>query len=180
MMDSLTRQAKAIPAIIAGICLILGSCATAHTKTHSPVPNTASKERIMSTLASGTFEVKLAPQSQDDAAGDANLGRMSIDKQFHGDLDATSKGQMLTAMTAIKGSAGYVAIERVTGTLHGRSGTFVLQHSGTMSRGDQKLTVTVVPDSGTGQLAGLAGEMSINISEGMHFYEFEYTITPVP
>ncbi len=105
---------------------------------------------------------------------------MSIEKQFHGDLEATSKGRMLTATTAIKGSAGYVAIERVTGMLHGRSGTFMLQHSGTMTGGAQKLTVTVVPDSGTGQLVGLAGEMTIKVSEGKHSYDFEYTLTPAP
>lgn len=132
----------------------------------------------MTTRASGTFEVKLNPEAQDELAGESTLGRMSIDKRFHGDLEATSKGQMLTAMTAVQGSAGYVAIERVSGTLHGRSGTFVLQHTGTMTRGAPQLTVTVVPDSGTGELAGLAGEMTIDISEGKHSYEFEYTLAP--
>ena len=130
----------------------------------------------MTTRAGGTFEIKLTPQAEDDPSEDPNLGRMSIDKQFHGDLEAISKGHMLTATTAVKGSAGYVAIERVAGTLHGRSGTFVLQHSGTMTHGAQKLTVTVVPDSGTGQLVGLAGEMTINISEGKHSYDFEYKL----
>ena len=106
--------------------------------------------------ASGTFEVKLVPQT-DDKNGDAALGRMTIDKQFHGDLEGTSKGQMLTGMTDVKGSAGYVAIEKVSGTLKGRTGTFILQHTGLMNRGVPQLTVTVVPDSGTGQLAGIAG-----------------------
>jgi hypothetical protein len=101
---------------------------------------------------------------------------MSIDKKFSGDLEATSKGEMLTAMTEVKGSAGYVAIERVNGTLHGRSGTFVLQHSGTMTRGAPELSLTVVPDSGTGQLVGLAGKMTIKIEEGKHFYEFDYRL----
>ena len=87
----------------------------------------------MTTRASGTFEVKLSPQAADDESEDTTLGRMSIDKQFHGDLEATSKGQMLTAGTAVKGSAGYVAIEQVSGTLHGRRGVFVLQHGGTMN-----------------------------------------------
>ena len=105
---------------------------------------------------------------------------MSIDKQFRGDLEATSKGEMLTALTDVKDSAGYVAIERVSGTLHGRSGTFVLQHSGTMTRGAQQLTVTVVPDSGTGQLLGLAGKMTIKIAEGKHFYEFDCTLPETP
>ena len=126
--------------------------------------------------ATGTFEVKLLPQSSDDNTADATLGRMSIDKQFHGDLEGTSKGQMLTAATSVKGSAGYVAIERVTGTLHGRSGAFTLQHSGTMTRGKPQLKITVVPDSGDGQLAGLSGRMTIKIEEGKHFYAFEYTL----
>jgi hypothetical protein len=131
--------------------------------------------------ASGTFEVKLSPQKPDnEIAQSANLGRMSIDKQFHGDLEATSKGEMLSAMTDVKGSAGYVAIERVTGTLHGRGGTFLLQHSGTMTRGEPQLSVTVVPDSGTGELAGLAGKLTIRIADKQHFYEFDYTVPHVP
>jgi hypothetical protein len=101
---------------------------------------------------------------------------MSIDKQFHGDLEATSKGEMLAAMTETKGSAGYVAIERVTGALHGRTGAFVLQHSGTMNRGAASLSVTVVPDSGTDKLAGLSGKMAIQVEGGKHSYEFEYTL----
>jgi hypothetical protein len=125
--------------------------------------------------ASGTFEVKLVPQT-DDKNGDAALGRMTIDKQFHGDLEGTSKGQMLTGMTDVKGSAGYVAIEKVSGTLKGRTGTFILQHTGTMNRGVPHLTITVVPDSGTGQLAGLAGNFKVIIAEGKHSYEFEYTL----
>ena len=127
------------------------------------------------THATGTFEVKLTPQATDDPA----LGRLTIDKQFHGDLEGTSKGQMLTAMTDIKGSAGYVAIERVTGTLSGRAGTFALQHTGTMTRGAQQLSVTVVPDSGTGALAGLVGKMSIQIEGGKHSYEFEYSLPEI-
>jgi hypothetical protein len=127
--------------------------------------------------AQGTFEVKLTPQKPDNQEAEcANLGRMSIDKKFSGDLEATSKGEMLSAMTDVKGSAGYVALERVSGKLHGRSGTFVLQHTGTMTRGAVELSVAVVPDSGTGQLVGLAGRMSIRIDAGKHFYEFEYTL----
>jgi hypothetical protein len=131
----------------------------------------------MITRASGTFEVKLSPQALSDAAADGTLGRMSIDKQFYGDLEATSKGEMLSAGTSVKGSAGYVAMERISGTLHGRSGSFVLQHSGTMTRGVAQLTVTVVPDSGTGELASLAGKMAIQIAEAKHSYEFEYSLT---
>jgi Protein of unknown function (DUF3224) len=131
----------------------------------------------MTNHVSGAFEVKLSPQKPDNKeAESAALGRMSIDKQFHGDLEATSKGEMLSAMTEVKGSGGYVAIERVSGTLQGRSGSFVLQHSGTMTRGVPQLIVTVVPDSGTGQLAGLSGSMAIKISDGKHFYEFEYAL----
>ena len=129
----------------------------------------------MPSHARGTFEVKLVPQT-DDKNGDAALGRMTIDKQFHGDLEGTSKGQMLTGMTEVKGSAGYVAIEKVSGTLHGRTGTFILQHTGTMNRGVPQLTITVVPDSGTGQLAGIAGTFTIKITEGKHSYEFEYAL----
>jgi len=122
--------------------------------------------------ATGTFEVRLTPQPADDYADGAALGRMTIDKQFQGDLVATSKGQMLTGMSDVRGSAGYVAIERVTGTLDGRNGTFILQHSGTMTHGTTNLTVTVVPDSGTDQLAGLSGTMTINVAGGEHTYEF--------
>ena len=121
--------------------------------------------------ATGTFDVKVVPVA---AAG--LLGRMSIDKQFHGDLAGSSSGEMLTAGTDVKGSAGYVAIERVTGELHGRKGSFVLQHKGVMTRGSPDLTVIVVPDSGTDELQGLAGNLDIIIADGKHSYEFEYTI----
>lgn len=149
----------------AGLAVIVGVIA-AYAQAHS-------KDAPMTTRASGTFEVKLTPQGDDK---DATPGRMSIDKQFHGDLEGVSKGEMLTAMTSVKGSAGYVAIERVSGTLHGRTGTFVLQHTATMTRGAQQLSIAVVPDSGTGQLAGLAGRMAITIADGKHSYDFEYTL----
>ena len=132
------------------------------------------------TRASGTFEVKLTPQALADTGADAMLGRLSIDKRFHGDLDAASKGEMLSAGTAVQGSAGYVAIERVSGMLHGREGTFVLQHNATMTRGAPQLNIIVVPDSATGELEGLSGQMSINIVDGKHFYEFEYTFEDLP
>jgi hypothetical protein len=129
------------------------------------------------TRATGKFEVKLTPQSQDkDPATGTALGRMSIEKQFHGDLEATSRGEMLSAMTSVPGSAGYVAIERLTGNLHGRAGTFVLQHSGTMAHGHQELTIRITPDSGTGELTGISGAMTIHISGGEHSYEFEYAL----
>ena len=128
-------------------------------------------------IISGSFEVKLSPQKPDSAQAEkAKLGRMSIAKQFHGALEANSSGEMLSVMTEVKGSAGYVAMERVSGTLDGRSGAFVLQHSGTMTRGAQQLSLTVVPDSGTDQLAGLAGSMRIRIVDGKHFYDFDYAL----
>ena len=130
----------------------------------------------MSTHATGTFEVKLTPQPSSEGAQDANLGRFTIDKQFHGAIEGTSKGQMLTGGTAVKSSAGYVAIEQVSGALDGHTGTFILQHSGTMTRGVPQLSITVVPDSGTGELVGLSGKMNIIISEGKHSYEFDYVL----
>ncbi|MHB1225393.1 MAG: DUF3224 domain-containing protein [Gemmatimonadaceae bacterium] len=131
----------------------------------------------MTRIARGTFDVSLAPQPIEDSAEPATLGRLAIAKQFRGDLEAGSVGQMLSAGTGVKGSAGYVAIERVTGTLDGRSGSFVLQHSGTMDRGAPQLSVIVVPDSGTGELVGLSGSMTIDIDGGEHSYRFTYTIS---
>lgn len=131
----------------------------------------------MTMHASGTFEVKMTPQPAQDGVGDPGIGRMALDKQFHGDLEATGKGQMLAAGTDVPGSAGYVALERVSGTLHGRRGTFALQHSGTMTRGAPQLSITVVPDSATGELLGLAGKLAITIADGgKHSYDFEYTL----
>lgn len=133
----------------------------------------------MSKHATGTFDVKLAVQT-DEKVGDPSVGRMSIDKTFHGDLEATSKGQMLSTITETKGSAGYVAIERVTGTLQGRGGSFSLQHNATMNRGVPELNVIVIPDSGTGQLVGIAGKLNIIITDGKHSYEFDYTLPDAP
>ena len=134
----------------------------------------------MSSHANGTFDVVVKPAAPDDKADGSTLGRMSLEKQFHGDLEGTSKGEMLAASTEVKGSAGYVAIERVSGTLQGRKGTFILQHTGTMNRGALQLSITVVPDSGTGELAGLAGQMMIKVTDGKHFYEFDYTLARTP
>jgi hypothetical protein len=127
-------------------------------------------------FARGPFEVQLVPQTADAHADGAVLGRMTIDKQFSGDLVASSVGQMLTGMGSVKGSAAYVAIERVTGTLAGRSGSFILQHTGVMNRGTQSLTIHVVPDSGTDELTGLSGSMKIEIEGKAHAYVFEYTL----
>lgn len=132
----------------------------------------------MTQRASGPFDVKITPQKPDNSVSEAaNLGRMSIDKQFHGELEATSKGEMIATQTQVKGSAGYVAMERVTGTLNGRAGSFVLQHSATMNRGVPELSITVVPDSGTEELTGLTGKMNIIIAaDKKHSYEFDYAI----
>jgi hypothetical protein len=131
----------------------------------------------VTTRATGTFEVKLTPQATDTPAEGSPLGRLTIDKQFHGDLEGTSKGEMLTAGTSIKNSAGYVAVERVVGTLNGKKGTFTLQHTGTMTRGVGALTIIVVPDSGTGELTGVSGTMSIDIANGKHAYAFDNSIS---
>jgi uncharacterized protein DUF3224 len=163
-----TRRFKTIIVMCLSIAVVSWAC------THPLTANAFQKGPAMN-HASGAFEVKLLPQT-DDKNSDAALGRMTFDKQFHGDLEGTSKGQMLTGMTDVKGSAGYVAIEKVSGTLKGRTGTFILQHTGTMNRGVPQLTITVVPDSGTGQLAGITGNFKVIIDEGKHSYEFEYTL----
>ena len=172
--------------VVVRVCLTLGICLGAgigvlalspHTQTQTKVvPVQKEKKAIMTNHASGTFDVKMTPQSPDDKAEAPAVGRYSLDKQFHGDLEGTSKGEMLAVGTAVEGSAGYVAMEQVTGKLNGRQGSFALQHSGTMTRGAAKLEVTVVPDSGTGDLVGLAGKMEIKIADGKHFYDFAYTL----
>lgn len=126
--------------------------------------------------AAGQFDIKLTPQPPAPGIEPAGLGRMTIDKQFDGDLVAHSLGEMLAIRTAVPGSAGYVAMERVEGSLNGRKGSFVLQHSGTMNRGASSLVLTVVPDSGTGELEGLAGAMTIEITSGKHYYNFDYQL----
>ena len=126
---------------------------------------------------SGKFDVNLKPlESYAQGQNGINLGRMAIDKTFHGELDASSKGEMLSAMTTVQGSAGYVAIEQVTGSLSGKRGSFVLQHFGTMDKGKDRLVLEVIPDSGSEELSALVGEMTIKIEDGMHYYEFEYEL----
>ena len=138
------------------------------------------KETPMTQHANGTFDVKITPQGTEDKEAAAGLGRMSIEKQIHGDLTGTSKGEMLTGMSEVKGSGAYVAIERITGTLNGRTGSFILQHAGTMAHGEQHLSITVVPDSGTGQLVGIAGTFNLTITDGKHFYDLAYTLPETP
>jgi Protein of unknown function (DUF3224) len=133
----------------------------------------------MTQVAKGVFVVKMSPLAIEGQSVGSKLGRMSIDKTISGDLVATTVGQMLSAMTDVKGSAGYVAIEKVEGALNGKKGTFVLQHTGVMNRGVPSLAVTVVPDSGTNELLGLEGEFQIKIADGKHNYEFVYRL-PAP
>ncbi len=130
--------------------------------------------------ATGSFEITATPQPPYDTADGVTLGRMTITKQFHGALEATSLVEMLSAMTSVKGSAGYVAIERVVGTLDGRAGSFVLQHSGTMTRGEPQLSVSIVPDAGTGELKGIVGKMMIDIVDKKHFYTLDYKLGDSP
>jgi hypothetical protein len=161
-----------------GMCLVWGSLV--HARANSRASEAIQTKAAMTTHATGTFDVKLNPLEPYDKTEGSPFGRMSIDKQFHGDLEGTSKGEMLSAMTGVKDSGCYVAVERVSGTLGGRKGTFLLHHTGIMIRGTPNLTVAVVPDSGTGQLVGLSGKMAIIIADGKHSYEFDYTLDATP
>jgi len=160
---------KRVMGVIFSIIALAGASSSAEDQS-KPVQQVI---KNMTQHISGSFDVKLSPQTAVENEEPA-IGRMLIDKIFHGDLDAVSRGQMLAHMTSVKGSAGYVAMEKVTGTLQGRKGSFVLQHSGTMNRGDASLILNVVPDSGTDELEGLTGSMTITITEGVHFYGFDY------
>src|SRR6516225_1683914 len=133
---------------------------------HAQSTASSAKESVMTNHATGPFDVKVTPQ--EDNTGDTDIGRLTIDKQYHGELDGAGKGQMLTSGSVAKGSAGYVAMERVTGKLKGRTGSFTLQHSGSLNNGAQKLLVTIVPGSGAGDLEGIAGKMTITITGGKH------------
>ena len=135
---------------------------------------------VVTTHAIGTFDVKVTPVATDTAGEGSPLGRFSLEKQWHGDVEGTSHGEMLTAGSSVKNSAGYVAVERFTGTVNGRRGTFALQHTGTMTRGVGQLTITIVPDSGTGELAGISGSLGITIADGKHSYDLEYSIAGAP
>lgn len=168
------RKVAAI-GMVFGLSIVAVSAARARqTKTQS-----SGGGKVLSLHAKGTFEPKVAQEGPDDKTEGSTLGLWSLAKVFHGDLQGTSKGRMLTTGTDVKGSAGYVAMERVTGTLQGRRGSFVLQHSSTMSHGVFQLTVTVVPDSGSGELKGIVGTMTIHIAaDGKHSYDFDYTLPP--
>jgi hypothetical protein len=139
-------------------------------------PTVQPKETCSTNHARGLFDVKTTAQALSEKVADPTLGRMSLEKQYHGDLEASGKGEMLTISTGVKGSGVYVAVERVTGTLQGRKGSFALYHTGVMTRGTPELRITVVPDSGTDQLAGIAGTLSIQIENGKHSYDLVYTL----
>ena len=130
--------------------------------------------------AKGSFEVKMTPKAWSETSEEHGLGRFLLDKQYHGDLEATGNGQMLSAGTGAPGSSGaYVAIEKITGALDGRKGAFIVYHVGVMNRGVPELKLAVVPDSGTGELQGLAGSITIAIAEGKHSYDFAYTLATI-
>jgi hypothetical protein len=175
-----TRLSPCIGFLAYCLAALILSPVASHAQTSTRSSANARKVEVMSVHAEGPFDVKIEPQTPEDKAGGAAIARMLLDKQFHGDLEATSKGTMLATSTAVKGSAGYVALEIVTGTLKGHTGTFVLQHSATMNRGLPTLSITVVPDSGTGQFIGLTGTMNIIIADGKHSYDFEYTLPEAP
>jgi len=167
----MTHPFRRTPLLI--LCLLVG--VLCHAQSSSSSAN-QQKEIGLTKHAAGPFDVKITPETLADKSADASLGRMSIDKQYHGDLEATARGEMLTASTTVKGSGVYVAVERVTGTLQGRKGSFALHHTGIMTRNTPELKISVVPDSGTDQLVGITGTMSIKIDNGKHSYEFDYTL----
>jgi hypothetical protein len=179
MTNLRTAATRRIVPAIAAICTSLFIAPAVIAQTQPATSLNIQKETPMQ-HAKGTFDVKVIPVGIEDKAEGTTLGRMSIDKQFHGDLTGTGKGEMLTGMAEVKGSGGYVAIERVTGTLQGRTGSFILQHIGVMTRGEPQLSVTIVPDSGTSQLVGITGKLTITITDGKHFYDLAYTLPETP
>jgi hypothetical protein len=167
-----------LPAVVAAVCWVVGAGRSLPTPRGAQDSGSLIKGASVTHHATGSFDVKIEPQKPDSAPAEASgLGRMSIDKQFHGELEATSKGEMLSLLDRASGSGGYVALERVTGTLQGKSGSFALQHNATMDHGKPSLNIIVVPGSGTGELAGISGTMNIRIEAGgKHFYDFDYAL----
>lgn len=158
-------------------CVLFCLGTAANSQTQKPVAKAVPVEKIMKKIAKGSFEVKVTPLAAEENVGDATIGRLALAKTFSGDLAGTSKGQMLGSQSeAVAGSGGYVAMERFTGTLKGLKGSFIMQHVGTMQGGKFDLNVTVVPDSGTGDLAGISGKCKIIIDGSKHLYEFEYSL----
>ncbi len=170
---------KRFTALLSGLALCLSAAAIAHSQKPAK-PARHLEQSTMTQHATGTFDVKLLPLPSDAHGPDSPIGRMSNDKRFHGDLEGSSKGQMLMIGSTVEGSAAYVSIELVTATLHGRSGSFALQHNGTMTRGVGQMAVTVVPDSGTEALQGLVGSLTITIANGVHAYDLAYTLPELP
>jgi hypothetical protein len=164
------------PSVLFGLALLTSTVTHADPAT-PPAAAAKPKETPMTQHATGTFKVDLVPLTVNESVADDLRARMSINKTFSGDLEARSVGEMLTAGTPTRGSAAYVAIERVTGTLHGRSGAFSLQHTGVMNRGTPSLDVTIVPDSGSGELEGIVGTLAIIIADGKHSYDLAYTLS---
>ncbi len=168
-LDRITTHA------VTGLALAASLAGAQSADVIAPAKKAHSPTKTMTTKATGTFDVALAPlKGAEDS--DPLMGRMSIDKVFHGDLEGTSKGQMLTGGDYTKGSAGYVAIERVFGKLHGKEGSFILQHSATMHAGAQSMSITIVPASGTGALAGISGALEIIIEGKAHSYGLTYSL----
>jgi hypothetical protein len=161
---------------LAMLSLCLGLLLPQLAQPQSTPPSLLRKNPVMTRHAAGTFDVKTSPLAGDDATASTLIGRYALVKQFHGDLEAASKGEMLATGDPSSGNAGYVAIEQVTGTLAGRTGSFALQHIGSMDKGNLRLTVAVVPGSGTGELTGITGAMIIRNDSGRHSYDFEYTL----
>ena len=160
---------------LAGILICLSSAGICQDNT--PKKSFEGKQKITTMIAKGTFEVKMTPQAVEENVGDPSIGRLAVSKQFDGDLGGTSNGQMLGSQSEkVKGSGGYVAMERITGTLNGKKGSFILQHFGTMQGGNFDLNISVVPDSGSGELSGISGKMKIIIDGAKHSYEFEYSL----
>jgi hypothetical protein len=157
-------------------CVLLSMAVRLDAAQSASTPAVQPKETRLTKHARGPFDVKTTAEVLSERVADPTLGRMSLEKQYHGDLEASGKGEMLTASTSVKGSGVYVAVERVTGTLQGRKGSFALYHTGVMTRGAPELRITVVPDSGTEELAGIAGTLSIQIANGKHSYDLEYTL----
>jgi hypothetical protein len=161
--------------LAAGLAAALVAFSSGHGQAQSTSIGATRKETTVKARATGTFDVKVTPLPADEHASTGEFARLSLDKQYRGAVEGTSRGQMLAADTAVKGSGAYVALERVSGTLNGRTGSFILQHNGTMAGGAYDLKVTVVPDSGTDELVGLSGTLKIIIEGGKHSYEFDYT-----
>lgn len=163
--------------VVVALCMVLSAVLVIFIHAQAPASSSAQKGPAMASHATGSFDVKMTPQKPDNPVEEAaNIARMTGDKQWHGDLEATSKVEMLSAGDP-RSSAVYVALERVTGTLKGRNGSFVLHHIGIMNRGVPQLTIEVAPDLGAGQLTGITGKMNVIIAkDGKHTYDFEYTL----